>query len=88
LIATKQDQNCLVFNWFCNNNGNGGGNGETQVTVPNVIGLNAKDARRTLHNAGLNVNTTGSNNGTVRAQNPGAGSNVGRGSTITIFAAF
>jgi beta-lactam-binding protein with PASTA domain len=81
LIATKQDQNCAipVVNWFCQNNGNG-----QQVQVPNVTGMSVKDARKTLHQAGFNVNVTGFTGDTVRFQNPSAGATAQQGSTVTI----
>jgi len=79
LIVTKQDQQCAVpvVNWFCNN-----GNG--QVQVPNVTGMSVKDARRTLHQAGFNVNVTGIAGDTIRLQTPSAGATAQQGSTVIV----
>jgi serine/threonine-protein kinase len=55
-----------------------------QVTVPNVIGRNLQQARSTLQGAGLQVSTTGNTAGTVRSQNPPAGRQVPRNSTVTL----
>ena len=50
--------------------------------VPNVIGLNVRDAIRVLENAGLIVNFTGT--GMVTNQNPAAGSAYNRGQRVNL----
>jgi hypothetical protein len=50
--------------------------------VPNVIGLNVRDAIKVLENAGLIVNFTGS--GMVTSQNPVAGSAYNRGQRVNL----
>ena len=50
--------------------------------VPNVIGLNVRDAINVLESAGLIVNFTGS--GMVTSQNPAAGSAYNRGQRVNL----
>ena len=50
--------------------------------VPNVIGLDIREAIRLLENAGLTVNFTGT--GMVAGQSLAAGSNFTRGQRITL----
>ena len=61
------------------------------ITVPNVIGLTAAAARSTLEDAGLNVierqEDSGQSPGTVIRSEPGEGSGVKPGDTITIYVA-
>jgi hypothetical protein len=58
--------------------------------VPNVVGMTADDARRTLESAGFVVNTVGPFNSTLAAglvaqTSPAGGSTIYTGSTITIY---
>jgi hypothetical protein len=63
----------------------------SQVQVPDVIGRRARVARSQLEAAGLQVNQQQvpvrdpQQAGRVVAQNPQAGTQVGRGSVVTIF---
>ncbi|BDH58075.1 serine/threonine protein kinase [Tsukamurella sp. PLM1] len=60
-----------------------------RVTVPSVTGMNVGQARSTLRDAGLQVKVNGifaSDNSQVIWQDPGGGSRVKAGSTVTITA--
>ena len=50
--------------------------------VPNVIGLNVREAIRLLENAGLTVNFSGS--GMVTSQSPAAGTAYRRGQRVNL----
>ena len=54
----------------------------TDNTIPDVIGMGAKDAVYALENSGLQVKLLG--RGKVYSQSPDAGATVSRGQTITI----
>ncbi|HKE52093.1 MAG TPA: PASTA domain-containing protein [Actinomycetes bacterium] len=58
------------------------------VTVPDVRNLRVVEARRKLHDAGLEANVAnfGGNNAHVINQSPGAGAQVPQGSEVTIWA--
>jgi serine/threonine-protein kinase len=56
--------------------------GESQV--PNVVGMNGRDARERLEDAGFDVSVNGPRNGTVTDQDPSGGSNASSGSDVTI----
>ncbi|NJC69742.1 Stk1 family PASTA domain-containing Ser/Thr kinase [Planosporangium thailandense] len=56
--------------------------GPPAVTVPDVNGRSADEARQILTQAGLQVQVVGG--GTVRVQNPGAGQQVPPGTTIVL----
>ena len=64
--------------------------GPEQATVPNVIGLSEDDARKALEDAGLRMVVGGSrlatadNDGKVVAQNPGGGTKVEPGTSVTV----
>ena len=61
----------------------------TQVQVPqNLTSLSLRDAKQALANLGLQVNVIGSQDDNARVfnSNPGPGSNVQPGSTVTLFA--
>lgn len=59
--------------------------GPTQVTIPgDIIGVPAQQAQAELQGLGLQVNVFGA--GTVRNANPGPGSVVAPGSTVTLIA--
>ncbi len=65
------------------------GKAVTLVNVPSVVGYSESSARSTLSNAGLSVSVDYSyssyvDKGDVISQNPTAGSNVEKGTTITI----
>ncbi|MGZ8696810.1 MAG: PASTA domain-containing protein [Gaiellaceae bacterium] len=63
--------------------------GDDKATVPNVIGLRQEAAAIRIHDHGLDVlpRTTPSNRppGIVFAEKPGAGTQLGKGQTVTIF---
>jgi len=54
----------------------------TETGVPNVIGLNVREAIKLLENAGLSVSFTGS--GMVTGQSLAAGSKFSRGQRINL----
>jgi beta-lactam-binding protein with PASTA domain len=56
----------------------------TQVHVPSVVGTNYTDARARLAAAGLVIRAQGDVRGTARSQSPAAGTQVAKGSTITV----
>ena len=58
------------------------------VSVPRVIGMRVGEARRTLHDAGLEANVVnfGGNNAKVINQSPGEGAQVPKGSEVSIWA--
>ena len=64
--------------------------GQSQVTVPNVIGQTQDDATTTLTSAGFQVKTqmqpvvSDSDDGRVLNQSPSGGSSADKGSTVTI----
>lgn len=73
------------------------GCGSSLVTVPNVTGVDASTAAKKLTNDGLAYNSQGVNgtincppayqdSGNVFSQNPGAGSKVQPGTTVTFTA--
>ena len=63
--------------------------GSDKAVVPNVIGLREQQAAIRIHDRGLDVlpRTGGSNRpqGVVFAEKPGAGTQLGKGQTVTIF---
>jgi len=65
--------------------------GPGQVTVPGVVGEDQAGAQATLGNSGLKVSAVSQESdqpsGTVLSQDPGAGANVDKGSTVTIVVA-
>ncbi|MGI8334027.1 Stk1 family PASTA domain-containing Ser/Thr kinase [Actinomadura scrupuli] len=63
---------------------NGGGQGQEQIPVPNVVGQNVHDARKTLREAGFQVNVGGFGGDIIKLQIPNGGQ-AARGSTIRIF---
>ncbi|HKA69438.1 MAG TPA: PASTA domain-containing protein [Actinomycetes bacterium] len=65
----------------------GGGDGD-QVSVPQVTGLRVFEARRALHDAGLEANVAnfGGKNAQVINQSPAPGTQVPAGSEVTIWA--
>jgi serine/threonine-protein kinase len=61
--------------------------GPELIEVPNVVGKSMSEATRILEEAGFEVNVEmilGGYFATVRAQDPGAGEQVRRGTTITL----
>ena len=58
--------------------------GSNQVTVPNVVGMSASQARATLQAAGFNVVESGGGTKVV-SQSPVSGNKAPKGSTITIY---
>jgi beta-lactam-binding protein with PASTA domain/tRNA A-37 threonylcarbamoyl transferase component Bud32 len=63
--------------------------GAKTVAVPNVVGLSEADARSTLEGAGFQVQSVSASSdstpeGNVSAQNPSAGTDAPKGSTVTI----
>jgi serine/threonine-protein kinase len=65
--------------------------GPGQVTVPTVVGQDQAGAQATLANSGLKVSAISQESdqpaGTVLSQDPGAGTTVDKGSTVTIVVA-
>ncbi|MBN1172382.1 MAG: Stk1 family PASTA domain-containing Ser/Thr kinase [Micromonosporaceae bacterium] len=59
-------------------------NGPPKITIPDVTGLSADDATKQLQALGLQVQVMGG--GTVRMQDPGAGSQVEPGSQVRLVA--
>jgi stage V sporulation protein D (sporulation-specific penicillin-binding protein) len=61
---------------------------DTQVEVPDVIGLSGQQANRTILNAGLNIKIEGtgieSGLSVAVAQDPAAGSQVPPGTVVTV----
>ena len=60
------------------------GNGNGEITVPNVTGLSASDARQVLTSLGLNVSYAGSSDATIIGTTPVRGTAVESGDTITL----
>ena len=58
--------------------------GPELIEVPDLVGHTRSYAERVLKEAGFKVQALGAGNFTVRAQNPPAGSERPKGSTITI----
>lgn len=54
------------------------------VTIPNLIGLTAEDAKQVLTSLGLNVSYSGSDSATITGCSPSSGSSVNEGSTVTL----